>query len=1028
MRTRMQYRSYDAEKIEPAIREFWDSIDISDRYTDSDAEPYYFLDGPPYTSGQVHVGTAWNKAMKDLVVRYKRMQGYDVFDRAGYDMHGLPNEHATMKELGLENNEDIMEYGLAEFIKACEERGSKNLKAMNKDFERMGISLNFADAYQTMSEQWMQSVWWLIKQAHENGRLYEGLRPMAWDPATESACAKHELEYKQVEDESIYVKFRRADADEYLLVWTTTPWTIPFNLMIMVNPELTYQRVQVDDEVWIVAKELREEVLEAADSKGEILEELSGEELIGIEYEHFFADELDYQTLKQQHPNIHTVVASKEYVTTEAGTGLVHAAPGCGPEDYEVGVENDVPAWNLLDSKGRYPQDTGRFSGVRAREEDEVFTQAIQEHGALAAKQAYVHDYPHAERSKAAVVYKATKQWFFKVDDIKEQMIAQNDEVNWVPEAGYNAFNSWLENLRDNSITKQRFWGTPFPVWRSEAGDVIVVESKQELEALSGEEIPDLHKPWIDEVTITKDGEEYTRIPDVVDVWLDAGAAHFAALGHPGEQSQLERYWPADFIIEGNDQVRGWFNLLMVTSTLAFGEAPFKNVYMHGMINDTSGRKMSKSEGNYITPDEIIDKYGADASRLYLISASRAGLDLNYNHADCENKAKSLLVYWNIHNYLLELINTAGHAPRQLSEEALGVEEHYILSRTHHALKRAQGAMEEYQLELLPRIAEELLDDISRTYIQLVRTKATSGEEEERRAVISTLAHCFSAALKLLAPVTPFISEAMWQNLREPFGLKEESIHLSTLPNHEEKRIDEELEDEIDAANRLISVLLSARDRAQIGVRWPLKEARITSAQQPRAVVEALVREQTNIKELTYEEALPLELRVAPDYRRIGKEYGEQTAQIADAINNDPEGLGEELAKNGSISVAGEELSEEYLEVGRTAPEGWVLGTDEELQVLISTESDDELEREGYFRELVRRVQQARKDADMEKTDDIALVLSEELTDVVKGHEQELSRIVGASTVEFGDHQRQPHVVQEAVKERELAFGFAHRD
>ena len=1021
----MHFHSFDPQEVEQAIKDFWNEINLTEQLNNQGDEPFYFLDGPPYTSGQVHIGTAWNKSMKDLVVRYNRMRGKNVYTRAGYDMHGLPNEHATMKELGLENNQDIKEYGLEAFAKACKQRALRNLEAMNKEFENMGVSLDFTNAYQTMSDEWIESVWWLIKQAHTKNRLYEGQRPMAWDPVSESACAKHELEYKSVQDTSIYVKFHIPSTDEYLIVWTTTPWTIPFNLMIMVNPELTYQKLSVGEETWIVAKDLREELLEAAQKEGLVEEELLGEELVGLEYEHFFADELDYQSIKQAHPNTHTVVASKEYVTTEAGTGLVHAAPGCGPEDYEVGVEYDVPAWNLLDAKGCYPENAGVFSGVRAREEDHVFTEEITARNALVAAQDYVHDYPHAERTKAAVVYKATKQWFFKIDDLKEQMVSQNNEVHWTPQAGYNAFNNWLENLRDNSITKQRFWGTPFPVWRSEEGDILVVESKKELEALSGQTITHLHKPWIDKITITQDGKTYKRLPDVLDVWIDAGVAHFAALGYPQDEKTLKNYWPADFIIEGNDQIRGWFNLLMVTSAIAFGKAPFKNVYMHGMINDTKGRKMSKSEGNYIVPEEIIDKYGADASRLYLISASRAGQDLNYNHADCENKHKNLLVYWNIHKYLLDLIQTTNCTPTNLQETPLGVEEKYLLSKTHRALKQSHHAMSEYRLERVPQATEELLDTISRTYIQLVRTKAHTGSQQEQQAVINVLSHAYLVATKLLAPVAPFFTEAIWQNLKEPLGLAEESIHLATLPDAQETHLNESLEQDFLEAQQLISTLLSARDKAQIGVRWPLAQARITGINKPSNELEALIKEQTNLQELLYEEQLPLTTQVAPNYRAIGKEHGEATAEIAQAINDDPEGLGEALEATGSATAAGHTLTKEYFEVTRSAPEGYVLAEDDELRVLLDTTQDEKLLAEGYRRELIRRIQHARKEADMDKTDEITLVLAKELQELVDGQEQEIATIVGATTITYGAYTKHPHVTTDTIKEQEIAFGFS---
>jgi isoleucyl-tRNA synthetase len=1018
----MRFERFEYEEIEKAVWAFWraNSIHQKANAQNSKGKPFYFLDGPPYTSGSVHIGTAWNKSMKDLLLRVKRMQGRKVWDRAGYDMHGLPNEHAAMKELGLKNKDDIKEYGLERFALFTRKLAVERLKSMNEDFERLGVWMDFENAYQTISEEWIDAVWWLVKKAHEDNRLYEGLRPMYWDPLQETALAKHELYYQTVEDNSIYVKFR-LDNGEYLLVWTTTPWTIPFNLMVMVNPEVSYARVKAGKEVWIVAEDLVEAVSQAAGHKLEVIDTFKGSELVGRSYEHFLSDVFDYAALKKDHPAVHTVVNSTEYVTTETGTGLVHAAPGCGPEDYEVGVRENIPAWNLLDEQGRFPGDCGPFSGLRARFEDEEFVKEFERRGFLAATKPYVHEYPFAERSKQPIVYKTTKQWFFKVSDLKEEMVRQNKEVHWVPQAGFNAFNSWLENLRDNSISKQRFWGTPLPVWRNEQDedDYLVIGSLAELRKLSGADLLDPHKPWIDEVVLKVGKKVYRRIPDVLDVWLDAGVAGFACLGFPQDQKLFEEYFPADFIIEGNDQVRGWFNLLMVASTLAFGKAPFRNVYMHGMINDSQGRKMSKSEGNYILPSEVLERFGADAVRLYLISATKAGQDLNYNHDDCHNKHKSLLVYWNVHRYLLDLAKSNSVKP--LKELSLGVEERYILSKAHRAAREYAALTESYRLERLPGVVEDLLDGISRTYIQLVRQKAL----EEPQTVLSVLAEVYMIALRLLAPISPFVSEAVWQNLKEPLGLAEDSVHLSRLPAPEESLVDETSENELERGMRLLSTVLAARDNAQVGVRWPLAEARVRGVEPLREDVESLVLSQANIRQITYSEELPVEVELSPDYKGIGRSFGELTAEIATAIKSDDGSLAKEFASKGRITVKDQELGPEHLVVKAVAASGWSFAEADGLQVALDKRQDDSLLAEGFFRELVRRIQQARKAGDLNKPDRIKLVLDESLSDIVSGREEELSFLVGAESVEFSSSPSGPHGSKDRVKGRLLHFAFS---
>ncbi len=1020
-------KSFDFKSAEEQLKSFWNDISLASkmRLANKGNKPFYFLDGPPYTSGKVHIGTAWNKSMKDLVVRYKRMRGFDVWDRAGYDMHGLPNEHATMKKLNLKSKDEIIAFGLDKFISECKKNSLENLKLMNDDFLSLGISLDFTNAYQTMSDEWIQSVWWLVKKAYSEGRLYKGLRPMAWDPVHETACAKHELFYREVEDNSIYVKFRRTDTDgagdEYFIVWTTTPWTIPFNLMIMVNPDIDYCRVRVGDELWIVACELVDEVLSYAGVKGEVVSSFSGSELVGAKYEHFFSDIIDYD----DNPKVHTVVPSTEYVTTQSGTGLVHAAPGCGPEDYEVGVREGVPAFNLLDEKGVFPEGMGPISGLVAREHDDKFIDLIRGQNALVAVRPYLHDYPFAERSKAPVIYKTTPQWFFKVSDLKDQMIRQNNAVNWVPKAGYNSFNNWLENLRDNSITKQRFWGTPFPVWvcTTDPDDIIVVGSRDELEFLSGVRVPELHKPWIDDVVIKKDGKLYKRLPDVIDVWVDAGIASYACLLFPHKKEFFDRLFPADFIIEGNDQVRGWFNLLMVTSTLAFSKAPFKNVYMHGMINDSKGRKMSKSLGNYIRPGEVLEQFGADATRLYLISATKAGNDLSYNHEDCRNKHKNLMIYWNIHRYLLDMVDVAG-VKKDVDTSSLTIEDKYILSFYNQSLKSAHEMMERYDIDKYPVVVETLFDKISRTYIQLIRDvvrKADAKAVSNKQAVLATV---YTGAVKLLAPICPFISEAIWQNLKKPLGLFEESVHLSVIPDADTSFIDEELTDEFEQSDKIISLILSARDAIGRGVRWPLASATISGSRVREELV-SLIARQTNTKKILFSDSIKLKLDISPDFRALGKDFGQKTAKIASAIKNNPS-LADEFADKGYIAIHGEKIGPEHLVVKRVAPEGHHVVHDKDVTVLVDLAEDDKLLREGYVRELIRRVQELRKKEDFDKTDRIKLVLDPSLKELVSDSVALIRNVVGAVDVVFKDPSTQPAFAEFKVRDKTMRIGLSH--
>ncbi|MAG73589.1 isoleucine--tRNA ligase, partial [archaeon] len=478
----MKFPSYNHAELEEQILTFWRNKKIVEklRERDSGNQKFYFLQGPPYTSGKVHLGTAWNMAMKDLVLRYKRMHGLDVWDRMGYDMHGLPTETKVMKKFELKDKEDILDFGLAKFMEECEKFCKEMMATMNDDFMKLGATLDFTDPYQPITQQFMEAEWWLIKKVYSKGRLYEGLRTMHWDAATQSSVAKHELEYKNIKDTSIFVKFK-VDEKKYIIIWTTTPWTIPLNLAVMVNPELDYVDVLVGEETWIVAKSLVESIMEKAKVDDfTVVKEFKGTELEGIKYEHplgikeFLPQEL------QDNPKLFSILLTKEYCDDSAGTGLVHCAPGCGPEDYEVGHENGIPPFNCVNEAGLF-ENFGQFSGWKAKSDDVKFIQSINDTDALVAKESYRHDYPHGERSHEPVIFRTTKQWFFKVEDLKNEMIAANNDIKWVPHAAYNAFNSWLENLRDNSITKQRYWGTPVPIWQAKDGSVIVVESVAEL-------------------------------------------------------------------------------------------------------------------------------------------------------------------------------------------------------------------------------------------------------------------------------------------------------------------------------------------------------------------------------------------------------------------------------------------------------------------------------------------------------------------------------------------------------------------
>ncbi|MGE0792933.1 MAG: isoleucine--tRNA ligase [Candidatus Woesearchaeota archaeon] len=1032
-------KDFDFIKVENNVKNFWTENKIYNKIKARNIgkKKYYFLDGPPYTNGKVHLGTAWNKSLKDSLIRYKRMKGFDVWDRAGWDNHGLPTEWAVQKKFNLKDSVEVKEFGSEKFIKECEKFCHEMKDIMTTTFENMGIWMDFEKPYMTLSKEWTNSVWWFIKTAHEKQRLYQGLRTMTWDIPAATAVAKHELEYKEVEDTAIFVKFKltseqgtgnreqnqHADSErrtqnadnEFLVIWTTTPWTIPFNLAVMVNPELNYCKVEVDrngkKEFWWICEDLVDNFLtKLKDVKYSIEETIKGEKLEGWEYEHPFAVDMNYPMMKEEYPKLHTVLLSKEYVDTSAGSGLVHCAPGCGPEDYEVGYRNGLPAFNTVNENGIF-EHAGRFNGLVAKKDDFKFIEELEKHGHLIFTHLYVHDYPFDQRSKEPVIFRTTKQWFLKVEDIKEKLISENNGINWKPKAAYNAFNSWLENIRDNSISKQRFWGTPLPIWKNveDEDDYIVVGSSEELEKLCGYEVKDLHKPMIDSVEFEIDGKKYRRIPDVADVWVDAGVASFACLNYPQEKEHFENLFPAEFILEGKDQIRGWFNLLHLVSLIAFDKKCFNTCYMHGYINDSQGRKMSKSVGNYILPEEVISKYGTDASRTYFVGCANPGLDAFYNFDDCELRSRNQHVLWNLHKFVIDMQKTNSFTDVDVRSgiENLSLEEKFMFSKLHSAIHKATKVMENYDLNEFPYIIEDVYLELSRTYIQLIRDKASMGTKEEKQVVFATLVKCIKEIITMYAITAPFITEQMYFNLKQTNleDFKLESVHENTWPIFEEDLIDEDLEKGMIEAQKIITYTLSARDKAKIGVRWPLKELIVDVSDKIKSTLiqyEDLIKSQLNVKHITYEK-IPVRYDIKPNYKAIGAKFGTETGDIIPHImTNKIQYIKELEADKDKFEINGKEFSKDMFVVEVLTNEGECSIIFDGGKVKLNLDTDENLLAEGYSREVTRRIQNLRKNEGLEKIDEIKLFVDcsdKKLLENIMNFETDIKNKVGAKEI-----------------------------
>jgi len=857
----------DFRKIEEDILKFWEKNKIYEKSKKKNkkGKKFYFLQGPPYTSGKIHIGHAWNNSLKDIAMRYWRLKGYNVWDRAGYDMHGLPTENAVQKKLGLKTKDEIKKLGVNKFVKECLNFAVTHAEFMNQDLKRFGIWMDFDNAYMPIKKDFISGQWAFFKKADEQKRLYKGTKNMHWDAETETALAKHELEYKTIKEKSIFLKFKKVGEDDtYFIIWTTTPWTIPFNLAIMVNPDLDYVKVEVEGEKWIIAKALVGIFMNSVvGKKYEIIEEFKGKTLEGQKYEHFLKQEVPaFKELKKKYPKVFTILLSKQYVDTNAGSGLVHCAPGCGPEDEEVGAENGIGAYNSLNERGEFTE--GVFKDWIAKEDDNKFIDYFKKKGSLIATTNIEHDYPHSWRSHKPVIFRTTEQWFLKTKDLIPKILRYSKNVNWVPKKSGESYDRWAENLKDNSVTRQRFWGCPVPIWINvkDSNDYIVIGSVEELEKLTGKKFDDLrlHRPWIDDVVIKKAGKQYKRIDDVADVWIDSGTTSWNCLYN--DPKLIKEYFPADLVLEATEHTRLWFSLLDICSAIMFNKGSFKNAYVHGMILDFDGVKMSKSIGNIISPYEVVDKFSSEIFRYYICELV-PGENINFNWEDIKQKQRNLLVLMNIQNYLANLINQSKTSKTsKKSKVSLGIEEKYMLSKLNSTMKYITELFENYNLDKTITEIEKLFLDLSRVYIKITRDK--SNDDETRGLVLQVVSEVYIKILKMFSCICPLICEDLWQKLRKQVDL-EESVHLSDWPNYDSKLINKKLENTFENALEFIEKGLAERDKVGIGLKWPLTKAIITCEKIISKDLQEIIKNQLNIKDIQLKKGKKAEISVKLD-------------------------------------------------------------------------------------------------------------------------------------------------------------------
>lgn len=986
-------QKFDPKKYEEEILEFWEKEKIYDKVRASlQGNPkFYFLDGPPYPSSDTpHIGTLWNKVLKDSIIRFRRAQGYDVHDQPGYDCHGLPIEVKVEQMFGFKTKKDIENYGVDNFVKACEEFALKNVKAMTEHFKNFGVSMDWENPYLTLNRDYVESAWWLIKRADEKGLLEKGVKVVHWCPRCETTLADYEItEYRELEDPSIYVKFPvKGEKNKYIVIWTTTPWTLPANVAVMAHPDLEYVWVEVDGEELLLAKERLEAVMSEAGVKNfKIKRTVKGSELEGLEYEHPLVEEVDVQ---KKLVDVHRIVLSSEFVSAEEGTGLVHSAPGHGEEDFIVGQQYDLPVVSPVDDQGMFTEEAGKYKGLRVREANDLIIEDLKKKGYLFYATKFRHRYPVCWRCKTPLIMRATPQWYIRVTHLKNRFLEEALKVKWIPVwAGYARFKNWLEGLRDWIVSRQRYWGTPLPVWVCEkCGHRVVVGSVKELEELAGRklELKDLHRPWIDNVKFKcpKCGGEMKRVPDVLDVWLDSGVAFYASLGYPQKKELFEKLWPVDFITEGHDQIAGWFFSLLRCGLITMDTSPYRTVLMHGFALDEKGREMHKSLGNYVAPQEVLkfDKGSRDVLRWFVLK-NTIWEDLRFSWNGLAQIYDDLHLIWNVYYFATLYMGLDKFEPRKYPleqlENHLRREDKWILSRIENVVKMTTKYFEEYHIHKAARLLRDFItEDVSRWYVKLVRSRVwIEKDDPDKLAAYATLYYVLKRFLQLLSPIAPFITEKIY---RDSFRTDEdpESIHMLPWPKPREEFIDPELEKAMEVVKDVVEKALAARMKAGIKIRQPLPTLYVvTGSPEVKNAVELLenvIKTQVNVKEIKVvgleDISSFMDIVVKPVYKVLGPKFKKDAGKIIAKLGeiNGYE-VRTALEKDGryvlKIEEAEFEITSDMVEFEEKFKEGFEGVPYGDGYVVLDTKISEKELAEGLARDILRRIQFMRKELNL---------------------------------------------------------------
>jgi isoleucyl-tRNA synthetase len=1035
----MPFRPVDPKQSFPALEDR-----ILERWTDRDvfhrsiaqregADVWSFYEGPPTANGRPGSHHVLSRVFKDIYPRYRTMRGYRVPRKAGWDCHGLPVELEVERELGITSKAEIEAYGIAEFNQRCRESVFRYVDDWARLTERIGFWIDLDDAYVTLRDEYIESVWWSLRRIWDDGRLYQGHKVVPYCPRCGTALSSHEVAqgYEDVEDPSVYVRLpirAPTPSDEIpesplrpgdqLVVWTTTPWTLLSNAAVAAGPDVEYARVTPggSDEVLVMAASRVESVVGEG---AEILATFPGNALAGTAYEPPFDYIADYG------PRGHTLLEA-DFVSTEDGTGLVHTAVAFGEDDFRLGEQYGLTLQNPVRPDGTFDDRMGEFAGRNVKEADPDIVEALRASGRLLRAEVYEHAYPHCWRCGTPLIYYAKSSWYIRTTDVRDRMLAENETIGWHPEhIKHGRFGKWLEGNQDWALSRERYWGTPLPIWEcesAECGERFCAGSIADLRDRGGEVPDDLHRPYIDEVTLRCEacGGGMRRVEETIDAWYDSGSMPFAQWHYPfeGERDFRERF-PADFISEGIDQTRGWFYSLLAVSTLLFDSTSYRNCVCFGLILDPDGQKMSKSRGNVVDPWEVIHRHGADAFRWYYFTAQQPWAGYRFSTETLgESVYRFFTTLWNTYSFWVLYANAEDLGPADFADSSPDDEELQDLDRW--ALSRLQGVigevierMDDFDCTTAGRAIAEYVDDLSNWYVRLSRRRFWEGD----RAAFATLRHCLLTTSALLAPFVPFLADELYANLvggdDERFEAVPDSIHLTDFPEPDAALADRGLEAGVEAALRAVELGRAARAHAKVKMRQPLRKAVIVARGAEREEIErltALVAGELNVKELEFvsEEAELVRYDVKPNYRSLGPRFGKQMPKAAAAVEAlDPGSVTDAIAgaRRIGINVDGteHELQPEDVTLVMRPLDGYRVVAEAGRAVALSLELDEELRREGLAREIVHAVQNARRDAGLDVTDRIELVLGgdAELLDAARAHEAYLAGETLATSVGY---------------------------